>query len=105
MPALFAGGVCCAVLAFVDGAGLLAGAGVAAGLLAGSRYSLVAAGAEVDLLAGAELAAGATAGVAAAESAAVAFWTCSSWSWWCRRWLELRHQQAYQQQNCPRRRR
>ena len=71
MPALFAGGVCCAVL-FEDEAGLLAGAGVAAGLPAGAADSLLAAGAGVDLLAGAELAAGAVAGTAAVESAAVA---------------------------------
>jgi hypothetical protein len=72
MPALFAGGVCCAVLAFEDEAGLLAG-GVAGGLLAGAADSLLAAGAGVDLLAGAELAAGTVAGVAAVESVAVAF--------------------------------
>jgi hypothetical protein len=61
------------VLPFEDEAGLLAGAGVAAGLPAGAADSLLAAGAGVDLLAGAELAAGAVAGVAAVESAAVAF--------------------------------
>jgi hypothetical protein len=71
MPLLSAGGVCCAVL-FEDEAGLLAGAGVAAGLPAGAADSLLAAGAGVDLLAGAELAAGAVAGAAAVESAAVA---------------------------------
>jgi hypothetical protein len=54
------------VLVFVDGAVLLAGAGVAAGLLAGA---LLASGAGDGLLAGAELAAGA----AAVESVAVAF--------------------------------
>ncbi len=54
---------------FEDEAGLLAGAGVAAGFAADS---LLAAGAGVDLLAGAELAAGAVAGAAAVESAAVA---------------------------------
>ena len=57
---------------FEDEAGLLAGAGVAAGLPAGAADSLLAAGAGVDLLAGAELAAGAVAGAAAVESAAVA---------------------------------
>jgi hypothetical protein len=72
MPALFAGGVCCAVLVFEDETGLLAG-GVAGGLLAGAADSLLAAGAGVDLLAGAELAAGTAAGVAAVESVAVAF--------------------------------
>src|SRR5258708_12192672 len=72
MPLLSAGGVCGAVLVLVVAAGLLAGAGVVAGLLAGAADSLLAAGAGVDLLAGAELAAGA-AGVAAVESAAVAF--------------------------------
>src|SRR5258707_1291057 len=66
MPALFAGGVCCAVLVFEDEAGLLAG-DVAGGLLAGAADSLLAAGAAVDLLAGAELAAGAAVGVAAVE--------------------------------------
>jgi hypothetical protein len=71
MPLLSAGGVCCAVL-FEDEAGLLAGAGVAAGLPAGAADWLLAAGAGVDLLAGAELAAGAVAGAAAVESAAVA---------------------------------
>jgi len=44
MPSLFAGGVCCAVLAFADGAAVLAGAGVAAGLLAGATGELLAAG-------------------------------------------------------------
>ena len=57
---------------FEDEAGLLAGAGVAAGLPADAADSLLAAGAGVDLLAGAELAAGAVAGAAAVESAAVA---------------------------------
>jgi hypothetical protein len=57
---------------FGDEAGLLAGAGVAAGLPAGAADSLLAAGAGVDLPAGAELAAGAVAGAAAVESAAVA---------------------------------
>ena len=57
---------------FEDEAGLLAGAGVAAGLPAGAADSLLAAGAGVDLLAGAALAAGAVAGAAAVESAAVA---------------------------------
>src|SRR5216683_2592249 len=71
MPLLSAGGVCCAVL-FEDEAGLLAGAGVAAGLPADAADSLLAAGAGVDLLAGAELAAGAVAGAAAVESASVA---------------------------------
>jgi hypothetical protein len=72
MPLLSAGGVCCAVL-FGDEAGLLAGAGVAAGLPAGAADSLLAAGAGVDLLAGGELAAGAVvAGAAAVESDAVA---------------------------------
>src|SRR6266853_2853849 len=71
MPLLSAGGVCCAAL-FEDEAGLLAGAGFAAGLPAGAADSLLAAGAGVDLLAGAELAAGAVAAAAAVESAAVA---------------------------------
>jgi hypothetical protein len=57
---------------FEDEAGLLAGAGVAAGLPAGAADSLLAAGAGVDLLAEAELAAGAVAGARAVESAAVA---------------------------------
>jgi hypothetical protein len=72
MPALFEEGVCCAVPLFVDEAALLAGAGAAAGLLAGAADSLLAAGAVVDLLGGAELTGGA-AGVAAVESVAVAF--------------------------------
>lgn len=68
MRLLFAGGVCCAALAFVDGAVLLvpAGAGVVAGLLAGA---LLASGAGDGLLAGAEFAAGAD----AVDSAAVVF--------------------------------
>jgi len=68
-----AGGVCCAVLAFVDGAGLLAGAGGRCRLLAGAADSLVAAALKVDCLPEPNWQAGATAGVAAAESAAVAF--------------------------------
>ena len=49
MPALFAGGVCCAVLVFVDGAGLLAGADSVAGLLAWAAGVLLAAGVDGDL--------------------------------------------------------
>jgi hypothetical protein len=36
MPLMFSGGVCCEVLPFADGAVLLAGTGVVAGLLAGA---------------------------------------------------------------------
>jgi len=45
MPLLFAGGVCCAVLAFVEAAGELAGAGVVAGLPAAAAGAVLAAGA------------------------------------------------------------
>ena len=72
MPLLFAGGVCCAVLAFAVAP--LAGAGVVAGLLAeAAAGALLDAGAGADLLAGEALAAGAAAGVAAVESAEVVF--------------------------------
>jgi hypothetical protein len=70
MPLLFAGGVCCAVLVLVEGAGLLEVAALAAGLLAGA---LLASGVRDGLLAGVELAAGAPAGAAGGESAAVVF--------------------------------
>jgi len=59
MPLLFAGGVCCVLLVFVEVAGLLAGAGVVAGLLTGA---LLASDAGDGLLVGVELAAGAAAG-------------------------------------------
>jgi hypothetical protein len=73
MPLLFAGGVCCAALAFVDGAEL-AGAGVAAGLLAGAAADALSDAGAGGLLAGEALAAWAPAGVAAVElSAEVAF--------------------------------
>jgi hypothetical protein len=65
---------------FEDEAGLLAGAGVAAGLPAGAADSLLGAGAGADLLAGGELAAGAVvAGAAAVESAAVALFDLLFW--------------------------
>jgi hypothetical protein len=60
MPLLFAGGVCCAVPAFVDGAAAVAGADVAVGLLAGGADgALLDADAGPDLFAGEALAAGA----------------------------------------------
>jgi hypothetical protein len=48
MPLLFAGGVCWAALAVVDGPAVLAGAGVVAGLLEVADGGLLAAGADAD---------------------------------------------------------
>ena len=73
IPLLFAGGACCAALAFGAAAGALsaAGVGAAAGLLAAAgAVGLLAAGAAAGLLAGAALAAGVE---AVALSAAAVF--------------------------------